>query len=99
MLKLSTELLKAFSLGFHNIETQINQLLTSSYKILGPSSHHKANAMGMSTLIGAECWYAELQTHDPRDKVSVLAGGRHVLWKASPLLTVKVQSCVSEVTV
>lgn len=33
-----------------------------------------------------------LQAHDWKDKVSVLARDWHVLWKASPLLTVKVQS-------
>lgn len=33
-----------------------------------------------------------LQAHDWKDKVSVFARDWHVLWKASPLLTVKVQS-------
>lgn len=37
-----------------------------------------------------------LEPHDPRDKVSVLAGGWHALLQASPLLMVEVQSCVLE---
>lgn len=37
-----------------------------------------------------------LKPHDPRDKVSLLAGGWYVLLQASPLLTVEVQSCVFE---
>lgn len=37
-----------------------------------------------------------LEPHDPRDKVSVLAGGWHALLQASPLLMVEVQSSVLE---
>lgn len=37
-----------------------------------------------------------LEPHDPRDNVSVLAGGWHALLQASPLLMVEVQSCVLE---